>query len=180
MSSGIKKIVAIFLVFGVGLALGLFLAGDSQQTTLDLSELKLKAMASHGNDNFAIATGPVDEDAEGLYTLDFLTGDLNCFVLNVKGGQPSRFTANVYTPPAGFAAKKNKKGSFLMATGQINSPGSPAGRMANSVCYVVDSASGEVIALGFPWNKAQTNTGIGQSAPMILVGKWGTKAGAQP
>src|SRR5688500_16615031 len=51
-----------------------------------LEALKLKAMASHGGDNFAIATGPVDDEVEGLFTLDFLTGDLQCFVPNPRTG----------------------------------------------------------------------------------------------
>jgi hypothetical protein len=175
------KVLGIVSVFGAGLVLGLLLGQPSQKAPAmpDFSELKLKAMASHGNDNFAIATGPIDDDVEGLYMLDFLTGDLMCLVLNPKGGIAGQFKANVYGPQ-GFSAKKGKKGSFLIATGSINGGITPAGRLAGSVCYVVDSSSGEVLAFGFPWNKAATNTGAVQGPVMGLINKWQTRSVALP
>src|SRR5438477_8084572 len=41
---------------------------------LPLEELKLRAMATHGSDTFAMATGPADENVDALFTLDYLTG----------------------------------------------------------------------------------------------------------
>src|SRR5215470_10630689 len=80
--------LALGLTLGGALTIGVLLGRRSEPTAgiPSLEELKLKAMASHGADNFAIATGPVDEDVEGVFTLDFLTGDLHCFVMNPRGG----------------------------------------------------------------------------------------------
>src|SRR2546423_472901 len=76
------------LTLGGAVALGVLLGQRSTSPAgmPSLAELKLKASASHGSDTFAIATGYVDEDVEGLYTLDFLTGDLQCFVVNPRNG----------------------------------------------------------------------------------------------
>ncbi len=41
-----------------------------------MPETVLNASASHGGETFAMATGPVDADVEGLFMLDFLTGEL--------------------------------------------------------------------------------------------------------
>jgi hypothetical protein len=171
-----------------GLILGLMLGAMATSLFIDrggdnrapfaprLSDLQLKASASHGSDTFAIATGSIDEDVEGLFTLDFLTGALQCFVINPKtGGVGGRFMINVNDPKI-FGAKKGKKPNFLITTGQINAPGGYGGqRLGGSICYVVDANSGEVAAFGFPWNKSQVNTGGAQMSPMIPMGKWAAR-----
>jgi len=162
----------IGLAIGGGLALGLIIG---QRNTLlpdsVLAELKLKAMASHGSDTFAIATGPVDDDVEGLYTLDFLTGDLSCFVINARNGAfGGLFKTNV---AAVMGAERGKKPSYLMVTGQIGTTGNySGGRPAACLCYVVDANSGDVAAFTFPWVKAATSQGVTQATEMRLVGKW--------
>src|SRR5262245_20727960 len=136
-----------------------------------LQDLQLKAMASHGSDTFAIATGAVDDDVEGLYTLDFLTGDLQCFVINPRNGQfGGWFKANVANV---LSVEKGKKPSYLITTGNINVAGGYGGqRPAASLCYVVDANTGEVAAFSFPWAKAATSAGVPQATEMRLVGKW--------
>jgi hypothetical protein len=164
--------VVIGLAIGGGLALGLII-GQRNATLPDsvLAELKLKAMASHGSDTFAIATGPVDDDVEGLYTLDFLTGDLSCFVVNARNGAfGGLFKTNV---AAMMGAEKGKKPNYLMVTGQINAVGNYGGaRPAACLCYVVDANTGDVAAFSFPWTKAATSAGVTQATEMRLVGKW--------
>jgi hypothetical protein len=164
------------LTIGGAMAVGVLLGqrGSSLADTPSLAELKLKAAASHGGENFAIATGPVDEDVEGLFTLDFLTGALQCFVINPKthtlGG---RFFANVNAPNV-FGAKKGKKPAFLLVTGQYNASGGGQ-RAGGSVCYVVDANSGEVAAFGVPWNKSQAIAGAPQEQPLIPMQKWAAR-----
>jgi hypothetical protein len=154
----------------LGVLLGVSLSGRGAAVSglPSLADLKLKAAASHGTDTFAIATGYVDEDVEGLYTLDFLTGDLQCFVVNPRTGATGGwFKANV---AAVLAVERGKKPNYLLATGHIN----PAGgqRAAASICYVVDANTGEVAAFTFPWAKAATSVGAPQASEMRLVGKW--------
>jgi hypothetical protein len=139
-----------------------------------MADLHLKAMASHGSDTFAIATGPIDDDVEGLFTLDFLTGDLNCYVINPRnaaiGGWFSANVANV------LKVEKGKKPSYLIATGNIQVVGTAGGqRPAGCLCYVVDANTGDACAFTFPWVKAATNVGAQQSSPMRPLGPWKTR-----
>jgi hypothetical protein len=86
------------LTLGGAMAVGMVLGqrGPALSRLPSLADIELKAAASHGADTFAIATGYVDEDVEGLYTLDFLTGDLQCFVVNPRTGATGGwFKANV-------------------------------------------------------------------------------------
>src|SRR4051812_6114177 len=39
-------------------------------------QVPLHAVATHGQDNFAICTGPLDDEIEAIFVLDFATGDL--------------------------------------------------------------------------------------------------------
>jgi hypothetical protein len=164
--------VVIGLAIGGGLALGLIIGVRSTPPPDGvLAELKLKAMASHGSETFAIATGPVDDDVEGLFTLDFLTGDLSCVVINGRNGAiGGMFKTNVASV---MGAEKGKKPSYLMVTGQIGSVGNYGGqRPAGCLCYVVDANSGDVAAFSFPWAKAATSAGVTQATEMRVVQKW--------
>lgn len=162
------------LAIGGALAMGVWIGqrGEAAIAAAGLADVKLKASASHGSDTFAIATGPVDEDVEGLYTLDFLTGDLHCFVINPRNGNfGGMFKANVANV---LKVERGKKPSYLLATGTINVGGGGygGGRPAASVCYVVDANTGQVAAFSFPWAKAATSAGVTQATEMRVVGTW--------
>jgi len=166
----------------VGLVLGLSIGGavvvgvlvgqrNSAAALPGFEELRLKATATHGGETFAVATGHVDEDVEGLFTLDFLTGDLQCFVVNLRtrsiGGL---FRTNV---TAALNAEKGKKPNYLLVTGDAASIGNVGGqRPAAALCYVVDANSGDVAAFSFFWNKSAMSSGTPQPGEMLLVGKW--------
>jgi hypothetical protein len=169
--------LAIGLTIGAALALGVWLGqrGPVAAALPGLEELKLKAMASHGTDTFAIATGPIDDDVEGLFTLDFLTGDLTCFVINPRNGLfGGMFKANVSNV---LKVEKGKKPNYLMVTGTIQTSGTAGGqRPAGSLCYVVDANTGDVAAFTFPWVKAATTVGVAQATEMRVVGSWKTRA----
>ena len=52
----------------VGLVIGLNVAGVWPQ-------IPVHAVATHGQDNFAIATGPLDDNVEAIFVLDSVTGE---------------------------------------------------------------------------------------------------------
>ena len=56
------------LSIGGAVAVGVYLGCGTLQAPVipGLADLHLKASASHGSDTFAIATGPIDDDVEGL------------------------------------------------------------------------------------------------------------------
>ena len=171
--------IAIGLTIGGALAAGVWVGGkstDQVAASVGLGELKLKAMASHGAETFAIATGPIDDGIEGLFTLDYLTGDLQCYVINPRtGGLGGWFKTNIAKD---LAVEKGKKPSYLIATGGLSPQGGAAGnyRPAGCVCYVVDANTGEVAAYTFPWSRQATAGGVTQASDMKLIYKWKARA----
>jgi len=169
--------VAIGLAIGGALACGFMLGRRTTEAAgaPALGGLRLQAMASHGSDSFAIATGPVDEEVEGLYTLDFLTGDLQCFVINprtLKVGGWFKINVAKELPPEG-----SKKPHYLLATGRFVAPaGANNQRPAGCICYVVDANSGNVVAYTFPWNRSALNQGETQATEMRSLGKWKSRS----
>jgi hypothetical protein len=167
--------VAIGLAVGGAMTAGVVLGRRTVNSAVpDLAELKLRAMSSHGSDSFAIATGVIDEEAEGLYTLDFLTGDLQCFVINRQLKVAGWFKTNVAKelPPEG-----TKKPAYLISTGRINIQGAYGNQKpAGSICYVVDANTGNVAAYSFPWNKSLASTGAAQAKEILTVAKWKSRS----
>lgn len=171
--------IFIGLTVGGALAIGIWVGGkspDQVAASVGLGELKLKAMASHGAETFAIATGPIDEGIEGLFTLDYLTGDLQCYVINPRtGGLGGWFKTNIAKD---LAVEKGKKPSYLIATGVLSASGGSYGsyRPAGCVCYVVDANTGEVAAYTFPWAKGASANNQTQASDMKLIYKWKARA----
>src|SRR5262245_4881338 len=60
-----------------GVVIGLNVAGWWPQ-------VPLHAVATHGQENFAICTAPMDDDVEAVFILDDVTGDLKAAALNVQ------------------------------------------------------------------------------------------------
>ena len=141
-------LVAVACV-ATGLAAGMWIA--PRGASFELPPQLVEATASAAHDNFVIATGFVEDDIEGLFFLDFLTGDLKATVLNRRGvGFNAYYQYNIANDFSGAA--KNPK--YLMVTGvarDIQAGG--AGRMARTVLYVVEATSGQVVVYGIPYNR---------------------------
>lgn len=165
--------LVVGLAIGGAWSAGLWLGNGSSHggNMIGLEELKLRAMASHGGETFAIATGPVDDTVEGLFTLDYLTGDLQCFVFNPRTYQQGGiFRTNIAKD---LAPEKGKKPSYLLVTGAISGSATYSNfKPAACVCYVVDANTGECAAYTFPWAKAAAGTGAVQAKEMSLIHKW--------
>jgi hypothetical protein len=171
--------MAIGLSIGGALAAGYWWGNSrSAETSMmpDLSELKLQAMASHGSETFAIATGPIESDVEGLFTLDYLTGDLQCFVVNPRSGNLGGwFKTNIATS---LTPERGKKPNYLIATGMLNVRAGTYGnfRPAGCICYVADANTGEIAAYSFPWSQNAGSAGATQASEMKLIYKWKARA----
>lgn len=154
-----------FLVLGLalGLVVGLNLKGFWPQ-------VPLHAVATHGQENFAIATGYVDESIEAIYFLDFLTGDLRAAVLQPRSGKfNSFFTGNVMADFGGVAAKNPK---FLVVTGAADLPrGAQNFQFARSIVYVAEATSGQVACYTIPWNSAKQAQGVSQQGQFVPLDK---------
>lgn len=129
----------------VGLIAGLILGGFWPHTPLH-------AVATDRNDTFAIATGPLDDEVEAVFFLDFLTGNLRAVALN-KFGQFNAFYEYNVLKDLGVTPAKNPR--FLMVTGiaslQRVGPNIQPGR---SIVYVAEVTTGNMVAYYLPWNTA--------------------------
>ena len=124
----------------LGLLAGVLLAGFwSAQPTY--------AVATDRMEQFAIATGPVTPGMEALYVLDFLTGQLQALIMQRQTGKFA--TQVVRNVAADFELSPRDKPQFLMVTGMADL--SVGGQMPQSVLYVAELKSGQLMAYTFPF-----------------------------
>ncbi len=170
--SGLWVGIGLGLLVGVGMMVGTLVAVHWQsETQLLLPETALYATGATGGKSMAVATGPIDSDMEGLFTLDFLTGDLQCFVMYTKGVLAYKFGGAFKTNVIkDLGIGKAKAPSFLMVTGQTNFlRGGGADRPALSVVYVIDENTGRFAAYGLLWNTGNAAGGIAQGGQLRLL-----------
>ncbi len=156
------KTVCWLAVVGLGLAGGLLIGGLWPQTPLH-------AVATDRIETFGMATGPIDNDVEAVYFLDFLTGDLRAVVLGKSPGTwTGYFNANV---AADLQVDPQKNPKYLMVTGisYLRRAGGSRLQPSNAMCYVAEVTSGKVAAYAIPWNKNAYAVGQMQSAALTLV-----------
>lgn len=158
------------LLVGIGLLVGSWLTSmRGGVNELDFP-MPLHASATDRSASFSMATGAVSDGVEGVFFLDFLTGELQCWVLYSRTGDfGAKFTVNVLND---LGIQQGKKPNFLMVTGVATLPrGTGALRPGNCVVYVADANSGNVAAYYIPWNRGVESTGRLQAAPLILLRK---------
>lgn len=143
-------------------------SGEAKSSEAIAREMVLNAGAGTSNDAFAVCTGMLD-DSEGLFMLDFLTGELTCLAINPRTGQfGARMSVNVV---AALGADAERKPRYLMTTGVANVRGGRGGniRPASSVVYVVDANTGAFAAYSVPWNPNAWAQGAPLTAPLVLI-----------
>ena len=160
--------------FGVGLVVALVALGFWPQ-------IPIQAVATDRYETYAMATGPVDDEIEAVYFLDFLTGDLKAVVL---GKQSNRFTAFYsYNVLNDLGVDPSKNPRFLMATGMANlRRGSARMQPSLAVVYVAEITTGQVAAYAIPWSKGDHAAGrmIGPAPLVPLAVTRFRAAGAGP
>jgi len=133
-------------------------------------ETHLHASGSDSGDTMAIATGPIAEGVEGVFFLDFLTGDLSGWVLNRRNGRIGGLYK--YNVIGDLGVVPGKKQKFLMVTGAaVMTRGGSQSRAADCIVYVADQNTGNFAAYGLAVNRSAYAAGAPQVSPMILVGK---------
>ena len=145
------------LLIGVGMLVGALVATNHRTSATQVPEELLHAVATHGSDSLAMATGPISDGVEGVFFLDFLTGDIRCQVINPRfGGLGGVFYHNV---AADLGVEKAKKQSFLLCTGVANlkTTGGSNFKFADSVVYVADANTGNWAAYLLPWSDNMTS-----------------------
>lgn len=164
-AKSVALVSSLIAIVAVSFAAGMYSMKSGNQAAWNLNGQVVRADSATGNESFAMATGAVDQDVDGLMTLDFLSGELQCVVLNRRTGKfNGLFKANV---SADLGIGQNTK--YLMVTGRSNSPG----QGGNSVIYVMDTTTGNFGVYGVPWRTDLASNQSPQSGALILtdVGK---------
>lgn len=117
---------------------------------------KALAVTSLADESFAVCTVPISGGIEGLFMLDFETGDISGGILNTTA-TPPRFAGGYkhnVLKDLGFKAGQVKNPKFLLVSGLADVQGA-GNQFAQSVLYVTDSSTGTTVAYGIPWNAQQ-------------------------
>jgi hypothetical protein len=160
MSTAARNNPKVWLV--IGLLLGLLIGSHWPQAPLHAWS------ATAQTEKFAIATGSIDDASEGLFILDYLTGELQCAVISpATGAFMSFFKTNIVSDLRVDAAKNPK---FLMVTGNLDFRRVAGGpQLGTCVCYVAEASSGQVVAYGVPWARQRQNATDYFSAPLMKL-----------
>ena len=147
---------------------GAFVGGVVVASWLGVTESRyVHATATHGEANFAIATGPADNAIEAFYFLDFLTGDLRAAVISRRTAE---FTALFERNIQGDFGTITKNPKYLMVTGVTDLPrGRASTQIGTSLVYVAEASSGQVCAYALPFNSSLNAAGKPQRAELELV-----------
>ena len=151
------------------LVVGLFLGGVIAVSWFGCwPALQVQATSTHGANNFAIATGFVDEGVEALYFLDFLTGDLRAVIINRRTAAFDAFFEYNVQKDFGLTSKNP---NYLMVTGLVDLPRGRANtQLGGSLIYIAEAKSAQVYAYGLPWNSSLYAAGKPQTGGFINMG----------
>lgn len=108
-----------------------------------------QAMSSLADQTFAVCTAPIDRNVEGLFILDFETGDLTGGMLAQQTGKFAATYRHNVLEDLGIEVGAVKNQRFMIVPGMAT-VGSPQVRMGQSVLYVTDAATGATVAYGIP------------------------------
>jgi len=118
-----------------------------------------------------MCTGPIADGMEGVFFLDFLTGDLQCLVPNSRTGRVGGAYKYNVMADLGVEAGATKKPSFLMVTGVASfRTGGGDVRPADSILYVADANSGNWVSYSLPWSRTTAATGQPQGGTLVKIG----------
>jgi hypothetical protein len=136
-----------FFWMGVGLAAGLCIAYFWPHEPVH-------AFATDRTQKFALLSGPAGPpDLEGVFLLDFLTGNLQGHVLNARVGQFTRSYYRNIGPDFQLDAKTEPQ--WAVVTGSANLAASRGTQWGHCLVYVAELTSGKVIAYGYPYSETQ-------------------------
>ena len=126
----------------------------------------LSASATHGGSNMAVCTASVDENAEGFFAIDFVTGDLKGWVYYPR---MQKFGGLLMTNVQGVLGASKNPEYLLVSGGAASIPTGGNVKPASSLLYVVDMRSGMFAAYQIPWSRTQESSGQGQMSPFVFV-----------
>lgn len=143
----IKQTTTVAMLLALGIAGGLGIAHFRPSEPLRADQVDRSS-------KFALLTTPVafTEATEGIFAIDYLTGQLSGAVMNTKVG---RFT-NFYfrNIAADFNVDPKTQPSYCVVGGRGTLPGAGGLTSATSIIYVGELTSGKVVAYGMPYRES--------------------------
>ena len=167
----------IGLTTGIGVYVGNRLAQDRMLS--EMPPINLQAGTATRTKSMSMATGRVDDDAEALFVLDHVTGNLQCWLLNSRTGKVGGiYRANAGTDLA--AGGKTGQPEFMMATGNYFFRGGVTGnnQPSRSICWVADATTGNVVGYNVIYNEQVLNRGGAEQGTLTLVCKGASRTAA--
>ncbi len=126
----------------------------------------IDATTAVSSEKFSMATGPMSEEAEGLFVLDHNSGLLQCTVIYPRAGQ---FMASFTTNVSEALATGGKGGTYMMVTGTADFPRASNRPAAPSVIYVLNTSTGGYACYGIPFNRQLVNANQPQTGALVLI-----------
>lgn len=126
----------------------------------------MDATAAVTSEKFSMATGAVSESVEGLFVLDHNSGLLQCTVIYPRSFQ---IGATYSVDVSETLATGGKGGKYMMVTGSSNFPSTNQRPTAPTVVYVLDTATGNYVCYGIPFNRTYVNGNRPQKGLMVKL-----------
>lgn len=162
-------LLGVGLFAGFGSYFGSRAASTTQETKPFEIPMELRAGTSSRTDSLSMATGLIDNNVEGLWVLDHLTGNLQCWVLGPRTGAVGAIYATNITKDLGIG--RAGEAELMMVTGNFLWDGGNTGNNipGQSICYVGDAKTGNVVGYGVLYNRQDIKRGNLQAGPLRLV-----------
>lgn len=124
--------------------------------------------------SLSMATGSIELGTDALYTLDHLTGDLTCWILNSRSGAVS----TSFRVSAATAMGITGEADYVMTTGYMEFSGGNEGNVkpALSVVYVGDGNSGKAVCFVLMYNKQALVRGDATGGELRLISQMETRS----
>ncbi len=169
------------LLIGVATGIGVYVGNRLAQDRMiaGMPPIELHAATGSRTKSMSMATGSIDGNAEALFVLDHVTGNLQCWLLNSRTGKVGGiYRANAAADLA--VAGKTGEPEFMMATGNFFWNGGNTGnnQPSKSICWVGDANTGNVVGYNVIYNEQVLNRGGVEQGTLNLVCKGASRTAA--
>lgn len=117
----------------------------------------------------SIATGWIDDAVEGVFILDHLTGNLQCWIMNSRSGEIGGIFRTNVLEPLGIEGRTDL--DYVIATGRFDFSNFRKGNLkyADCICYVGESTAGKIVGFSFTFDPTLGARGTPQTGDLTIV-----------
>ena len=164
-----RLLVGMLLGAGIFCAGGLVFHRSAAPSTREFMPVSFRPDATSMGKSISVATGWVTDEVEGIFVLDHLTGNLQCWVMNSRSGEVGGVFRGNITAALGLQA--NADPDYVIATGRFDFSNFRQGnfKYANCICYVGESSAGKILAYSFTYDPTVGARGLPQLGELNLI-----------